>query len=144
MHVLLAAILSIGCDPAEGSSDRPGTEQGSVGVSGQLGVFYGGQVQELRRVPWPAEGKRPQLGFRLRFEGATPHPASLRWEVDMPSRSAPAGRVQRVSETLVPSGQTVVEQSLDVPPNAELGVWNVRVLVGQQLVIDRALHLYEP
>jgi hypothetical protein len=113
-------------------------------VSGQLGVFYGGQVQELRRVPWPTEGKRPHLGFRVRFEEATREALPLRWEIDMPAGRAPTGRVQRVNEATVPAGQSVLDQSLDVPPNAELGVWNVRVLVGQKLVIDRALHLYAP
>ena len=33
----------------------------------ELGVFYGGQVQQRRSIPWPSTERQPTWGFRLTF-----------------------------------------------------------------------------
>ena len=110
----------------------------------ELGVFYGGQVQQLRRVPWPEDGQRPTFGFRLPFAEPLQEEQVVRWEVDMPSRTTPGQRVERIAEARLEPGRARLDQAVEVPPGARLGLWNVRVIVGDRLVLDRAVTLFDP
>ncbi len=105
----------------------------------ELGVFYGGQVQERREVSMPKDRPRPTVGFRLTFAEALREPLSVRWEVDMPGPAE--RRVSRVAEASVPAGQGRFDQVIELPPNASFGTWNVRVETEGRLVVDRAFSL---
>ena len=105
----------------------------------ELGVFYGGEVQERLRVDMPSDRPRPTLGFRLTMASPLQNELGVRWEIDMPG---PADRrVQNVGEARVPAGQTRFDQVIAVLENARLGTWNVRVTAGDRIVIDRAMVL---
>lgn len=69
---------------------------------------------------------------------------TVRWEVDMPSRTARGRRIERVSEVRVGPGQVRLDQPIEVPAAAGLGLWNVRVIAGERLVLDRAVRLFAP
>ncbi len=126
----------VGCAPEPPEGDGP--------VRAELGVFYGGQVQQLRRVPWPEDGQRPTFGFRLTFAEPLPQEQVVRWEVEMPSRTTAGQRIERIAEARLESGRARLDQAVEVPPGARLGLWNVRVIVGEQLVLDRAVTLFDP
>ena len=68
----------------------------------------------------------------------------MRWEVDMPSRTTPGQRVERIAEARLEPGRARLDQAVEVPPGARLGLWNVRVIVGDRLVLDRAVTLFDP
>lgn len=110
----------------------------------ELGVFYGGQVQERRSIPWPSTARQPTWGFRLTFREPLERELTVRWEVDMPARTAPGRRIERVSEVRVGPGQVRLDQPIEVPQAAGLGLWNVRVIAGERLVLDRAVRLFDP
>lgn len=139
--VVVACGFALGCVP--GCTEPPTGEDGA-GVRAELGVFYGGQVQQLRRVPWPDDGKRPTFGFRITFPEPLREAQVVRWEVDMPSRITPGQRMERVAEAKLEPGRVRLDQEVDVPVGARLGLWNVRVILGQRLVLDRAVTLFDP
>lgn len=105
---------------------------------GAFGVFFGGEVQELVEVEVPA--LRPaSLGFRLTFaaQGADEH--RVHYEVVRPG---PRGRRITSLDDFVVSGQeTAYDRLIPIPPDAELGTWNVRVECDGVAVIDRAVFL---
>jgi hypothetical protein len=111
-------------------------------VSGAVGVFYGGQVQELERID--VDPLRAQtFGFRVDLpEASRDRDHALRWEVVRPG---PAGRrVTQVGELSIPAGLAQHDQVLPVELREATGLYNVRVLVDGQVVIDRAIDVRKP
>ncbi len=131
----LLVVLSI-------SACRKGGDEGRLLPRAELGVFYGGQVQERIEVEMPPDVGRPTIGFRLSFPEPLTAPATVRWEVDMPGPAR--RRVTRVAQATLEPGQSRFDRVIEVPRSASLGLWNVRVQVGDELAIDRALLLFEP
>lgn len=126
-----AAVGLAGCSRAEGAPEQV--------ARAELGLFYGGEVQERRRVSMPSDKPRPTIGFRLTMSAPLQRELGVRWEIDMPGPTA--RRVQNVGEARVPVGQSRFDQVISVPDNGGFGLWNVRVLTGERIVIDRALVL---
>jgi hypothetical protein len=126
---LLVAITLLGCDAA------PSPE-------GAVGIFYGGQVQELETIVLDPL-RAPTLGFRVQLPaGASAEEHQLRWEVVRPG---PAGRrVTEVGEARIAAGRAEVEQVLPIDLRESVGLMNVRVVVDGQLVIDRAIDVRKP
>jgi hypothetical protein len=119
----LGSLGSLGCTSPEVARTR-----------GSVGVFYGGQLQELSVVDWKPE-RLPTLGFRLTFAGPGPH--RVNYEV---TRPGPAGRrVAELGALTPPAGQLVLDQRISLEPTSPKGTWNVRVSVDDRVVIDRAL-----
>lgn len=114
------------------------SEPSSAPPRGQLGIFYGGQVQELEVVEWILE--RPaKLGFRLTLPEGQGESFRVRWQIVRPG---PSGRrVTEMGSIDVPRGRGSFDREIDVKPAPEWGTWNVRVTVDELLVIDRALRL---
>jgi len=103
-------------------------------ASGVVGIFFGGQVQELTEIEFRSE-RVPSLGFRLALPGDTTH--RVRWEI---TRPGPLGRrvVEQGSSDL--SGERATyDQPIALSQESPRGTWNVRVTVDELLVIDRAL-----
>jgi hypothetical protein len=129
--LLLAHGLSLGLAGCSAEADRSQT-------TGAVGVFYGGEVQELERLTvTPARPKT--LGFRLEFADAASGPRQVTWKVVRPG---PAGR--RVAETgaaAVPGDRRRVDQVLELPVPTPPGTYDVRVVVDGVLAIDRAILL---
>lgn len=130
-RLLLCLLVSatVGCD------EKPA-------MKGAVGVFYGGQVQELERIVLDPV-RAPTFGFRIEMPdsaGDTDH--QLRWEVVRPG---PAGRrVTEVGEVRVPAGREELEQVLPIDLREVGGLMNVRVVVDGQVVIDRAIDVRKP
>ena len=129
--LVLACTVTVGCERRDAEAD--------VVARAELGIFYGGQVQERREISMPSDRPRPTIGFRLTMASPLRESLAVSWEVDMPGPVE--RRVQSVGEALVAEGQGSFDQVIPVPQNAVLGTWNVRVQVAERLVIDRALVL---
>jgi hypothetical protein len=133
----LNAVLGFACSSWIGCARHDA--EAEVVSRAELGVFYGGQVQERREVSMPSDRPRPTIGFRLTMTSPLREPLPVSWEVDMPGPAE--RRVQSVGEAQVSEGQSRFDQVISVPQTAALGLWNVRVQVADRLVIDRAIVL---
>jgi hypothetical protein len=119
----------------------------------QFGVFYGGQVQERQEIPFVLDRTKQTHGIRIDFARPLPQALRVSWELDMPGSSKRVrdragriggGRLVKLQEVLVPAGRTRFDQMLPFEPGDPLGTWNIRVLVEDQVVIDRPFLVFSP
>jgi hypothetical protein len=124
---LLCSLLLLGCDRAP---------QGVV-KQAEFGVFFGGQVQELKQLPKQLDPARQRHGFRLTFGAPLARDVPVAWEVSLPAtdKSAPAPAL--VGQATAKTGQTVLDVPLAFRPSDPLGTWHAKVTAGGQVVIDR-------
>ncbi len=109
-----------------------------------LGVFYGGQIQELRRVALSAEPGKERYGFQVALGSQATH---LSWEIARPARFTAGKWVPgqaEVGEEELREGERVFSKVFSFEPGAPTGTWNFRVLVDRRLVLDRAIEVYDP
>ena len=111
-------------------------------ITGAVGVFYGGQVQELEQLTLDPV-RAPSFGIRVEFpESARGSDHELRWEVVRPG---PLGRrVTEVGELRVKGDRAALDQVLPIDLREAPGLANVRVVVDGQVVIDRAIDVRKP
>jgi hypothetical protein len=131
--------LASSCEATEPTAPRGLVKQA------RLGVFYGGQVQEREEVSRVLDQTRQSQGFRVTFRQPLRRKISLRWEVEMPGppgRGAPVS-VTKLGEVSVPEGRDQIDQILGFEPDDPLGIYNVRVLVAEELVLDRAWLVFD-
>lgn len=115
-----------------------------------FGVFFGGQIQDRKELPFELDLAKQRCGIRVDFREPLAHSAKVSWEIVRPlnekaSRSdAGADRVTEVGEAAARVG----EGRLDVPvllrPGQVLGSWHVRVKVDERTVLDRDVLLFDP
>lgn len=139
---LVCLVLGAGCRaPAEASP----------GVVAKFGIFFGGQVQERSELPFELDRARQVQGFRIDLDPAPAQAFDVRWELSLPSakravdergRKAPARRT-RTGQTSVRPGEPRLEQTLPFASDDPLGLWNIRVLLGERVVIDRPFIVYD-
>ncbi len=141
---LVSWLLLFGCQ------QRP-EHRGPV-ASARFGVFFGGQIQERKEIPLVMDRAKQSLGFRIEFSEPLPQPLAIRWELDMPGagrrvRDAHGrigkGRVTKLGEAKARMGLARFDQELPFTPGDSIGTWNVRVLVGDDVVIDRPFLVYD-
>lgn len=109
--------------------------------SAEVGMFFGGEVQRLKKVEIPPV-RPPKVGFRVVFPEDTPQKQwnePIEFEVVRPG---PAGRrVTKMGTLKLPDGQHRIDHVIAISPTDKLGVWNVRVVQGDMVLADRALYL---
>ncbi len=121
--------LSTGCNP--GTPTPPQV---------LIGVFFGGQVQQLKRVEVD-RSRPPTVGFRVHLPQDRGTALQLTYEVVAPG---PAGRrVTRQERLSIPADRRQVDQVVPLAHDARLGLWNIRVTDEQRVLADRALFLVE-
>jgi hypothetical protein len=115
----------------------------------EFGVLFGGQVQERSEIPFELDASKQTLGFVITLNQPLASPATLHWELSKPG-PLPASRVpnpidRRIElfEAPVAAGQTQVQKSISIEPGDSLGLWNLRVTLGDQLAIDRAFMVFD-
>jgi hypothetical protein len=122
-------------------------------VRAEFGIFYGGQVQQTDQIPFELDAARPRHGFRLTESPAPAQPLAVHWELGSPGRGQRVrdsqGRKARPRQVQLGRahfrpGEAVFEQVLPFAPDDPLGLWNIRVLIGGQLVIDRPFLVFDP
>lgn len=110
----------------------------------ELGVFFGGQVQERDEIPFELDATKQSQGFRIDLSHPPDKPHHVRWEIDRPASGRHGvDRVVSIGEADIRVGQARFDQSLPFKPGDPLGVWNVRVLVDGDIVIDRELTVFD-
>ena len=122
-------------------------------VRAEFGIFYGGQVQERDDVPFELDASRQRQGFRLVLSPPPAEPLEVNWELGRPGmgrRSVDAhGRKARPRQVQLGRahfrpGEGTFEQVVTFSPEDPLGLWNIRVQLGAEVVIDRPFLVYDP
>ena len=121
------ALLSLACDRS-----APGVVQ-----TGEFGVFFGGQVQELKEIAKELDPARQQHGFRLTFRGPLPQDVAVSWEISLPAPDKGGPRAANVGQTTAKAGQSILDVPLSFRPTDPLGSWHARVSAAGVVVIDR-------
>lgn len=122
-------------------------------VHAEFGIFYGGQVQERDEIPLSLDATRQRQGFRLTHSPPPAQALEVRWELGKPGQgrrvSDSQGRRARprpvqLGRAHFRAGEPVFEQALPFAPDDPLGLWNIRVLVGDRVVLERPFVVYDP
>jgi hypothetical protein len=115
-----------------------------------FGVFFGGQIQDRKELPFELDPAKQLCGIRIDFRAPLTHPAVVGWEIARPLSSR-AAKSDAGSEQVVEVGNAsarVGENRLDVPISLRqgqvLGIWHVRVKVEARVVIDRDVLVFDP
>jgi hypothetical protein len=123
--------------------------------SGKLGVFFGGQVEERRELPFELDPAKQTQGFRVEFSQPLATDTDVEWRVDMPNPDArrrrskanadpPPSPTQTLSgKDIARAGEKTLDHVLVFHPGDPLGLWNVRVVVRDKVVIDRPVEVFD-
>lgn len=129
------ALAALGCvqDPASGGPIQ----------EARLGVFFGGQIQQREEVARVFDESQSQ-GFRIVFREPLRESKRVSWELVLPPKPG-SGEVvvSKLGEVTAAVGQREIDQVFRFEPGDPLGLWNVRVLVDEELVIDRAWLVFD-
>jgi hypothetical protein len=141
--VLAASLLCL-----SGCQSKP--DQDPLLERAAFGVFFGGQIQDRKELPFELDAAKQSCGIRIDFREPLVRSLKLSWEIARPLHEkagkspASAERVTEVGEVLARVG----ERRLDVPvllrKGQALGSWHVRVKLGERTVIDRDVLVFDP
>jgi hypothetical protein len=119
----------------------------------EFGILYGGQVQQRDEIPFELDSARQRQGFRLTQSPPATRALEVHWELGRPGkgrrqadsrgRKARPRQVQLGRSHFRP-GEALFEQVLPFSPDDPLGLWNIRVLVDDRVVIDRPFVVFDP
>ncbi len=109
----------------------------SVVREAEFGVFFGGQVQELKAIPKQLDPARQRHGFRLVFVAPLDRDLKVSWEISLPQTDKNLPRPALVGEALAKAGQSQLDVPFTFRPADPLGDWHARVTVDGQVAIDR-------
>jgi hypothetical protein len=152
MRALVRVTLGLVASLALSACDAPGALRPRA-LRAEFGVLYGGQVQEREELPFELDPSRQRIGFRVTLTPAPEDALEVRWELGRPGtgrrvadshgRKARPRQVQ-LGRAHYRSGETTFEQALAFSPGDPLGLWNIRVQLGSEVVIDRSFLVYDP
>jgi len=124
-------------------------EQDPLVERAAFGVFFGGQIQDRRELPFELDEAKQSCGIRVDFRAPLEHQARLSWEIERPL-NARASKADAGQERVTEVGEArarVGERRLDVPvllrQGQVLGNWHVRVKVDERTVIDRDVLVFD-
>lgn len=121
--------------------------ESSLVSSAQFGVFFGGQVQQRVEIPISPDPSQNAQGLRIEFRRPLRNATQLTWDLDFPTeRSGPRGpcsapRKLRTETATVPIGAERFEQLLNLDPTSAPGTYNLRVMVGDEVTLDRSFRV---
>jgi hypothetical protein len=110
----------------------------------EFGVFFGGQIQELERLPKTLDPDRQHHGFRLRFTAPLREDLLVTWELLHPEPSQGGPRPARVGQVVAKAGRTQLDVPLSFRPSDPYGLWRAQVRAGGNLVINRDFEVVDP
>jgi hypothetical protein len=125
-------------------------EQDPLVERAAFGVFFGGQIQDRKELPFELDSAKQSCGIRIDFRAAPTHPLPVAWEIARPL-SERVGKADAGVESVTEVGEArarVGEKRLDIPillrQGQVLGSWHVRVKVDGRNVIDRDVRVFDP
>jgi hypothetical protein len=141
-RLVLMALLGLSAGCHDEKSPTPLVERAA------FGVFFGGQIQDRRELPFELDTAKQSVGIRIDFKSPPAREIPVAWEIARPLRGKAAdGGGERVVE-LGDARARVGEPRLDVPillrAGQLLGVWHVRVRVDGQVALDRDVLVFDP
>jgi len=107
----------------------------------EFGVFFGGQVQELKEIAKELEPGRQQHGFRLTFRAPLAQDVPVTWELALPATDKGGPRAALVGQATAKAGQSVLEVPLAFRPTDPLGAWHAKLTAAGKVVVDRDFQL---
>jgi hypothetical protein len=121
--------------------------------SARLGIFFGGQVEERREIPFELDPGKQTQGFRVEFSEPLASETDVEWRIDPPKTDADRRRKPKsgseppalafTGKDVARAGETSLDHVLSFHPGDPLGLWNVRVVVRGRVVIDRPFEVYD-
>jgi hypothetical protein len=129
-----AAVLLLACERTP-----PG-----VVKEAEFGVFFGGQVQELKEIAKELDPGRQQHGFRLTFRAPLSRDVPVAWELSLPATDKGGPRAALVGQASAKVGQRLLEVPLAFRPTDPLGSWHAKVSADGLVVIDRDFTVVAP
>lgn len=124
-------------------------ESASPITRAEFGVLFGGQIQERTELPFELDTSRQALGFVVELRRPLGTATTLHWELSKPGPTganrlpAPLNRRVELFDASISAEQTLIQRSIVLEPGDGLGMWNLRVTVGEHLAIDRAFMVYD-
>ncbi|HYQ17244.1 MAG TPA: hypothetical protein VEQ58_15835 [Polyangiaceae bacterium] len=116
----------------------------SVVAEAEFGVFFGGQVQELKEIAKELDPARQRHGIRLAFRAPLTRELKVVWELSLPVPEKGGPRSAIVGETSARVGETRLDVPLAFRPSDPLGAWHAKVTADGQVVIDRDFTVVAP
>jgi hypothetical protein len=115
----------------------------------EFGVMFGGQCQERVEIPFELDANKQALGFVIELRQPADTALPVHWEVSKPGPltnglSNPLSRRTELFDNTWPAGQREFRQPIAFSPGDQLGTWNVRVVVGNHVAIDRPFWVFDP
>lgn len=115
----------------------------------EFGVLFGGQIEQRSEIPFCLDRTQQAEGFRITFGAPLNAPHRIRWRFDLPGivhdrhgHPHPA-HPPRVGEDQARVGTRRYDHDFAFRPGDPLGMWNARVMVDDQIVIDRPFVVYD-
>jgi hypothetical protein len=132
---ICAAILCVGaCDPEKNAGST---------VTAKFGVFFGGQIQERDEIPFELDPAKQTQGFRVELGAPAEQALPVQWEIARPDPGGNSRFVTVLGDGKLPAGQRRFEHTLRFKPGDALGLWNVRVVLEDRVLIDRPFAVYD-
>lgn len=114
-----------------------------------FGVFFGGQIQDRKELPFELDPAKQSTGIRIDFRAPLARSVVVNWEIARPlsEKSSKAGAgAERVTE-VGQAAARVGQRRLDIPvllrQGQVLGSWHVRVKVDERVVIERDVLVFD-
>ena len=115
-----------------------------------FGVFFGGQIQDRKELPFELDPTKQRCGIRIEFRAPLTRSVQVAWEIARPLTARASkgdAALERVTEVGAAAAR-VGESRLDVPVSLRqgqvLGTWHVQVKVDGRAVIDRDVLVFDP
>lgn len=134
--------------------ERPAAS--AIAPSAKFGVFFGGQIEERRDIPFELDPSKQTQGFRVEFPTPVAQDTDVTWTIEMPSSGAAAKqsrakgvprveahRKSIVGKATIHAGLSRFDQITPFEPGDPLGLWNARVVVHGKIVVDRPFEVYD-
>ena len=115
-----------------------------------FGVFFGGQIQDRKELPFELDQTKQRCGIRIDFRAPLARSVPVAWEIARPlsskasKPSAAADQVVEVGEVAARVGETRLDVPLALRQGQVLGTWHVRVKVDGRAVIERDVLVFDP
>lgn len=114
-----------------------------------FGVFFGGQIQDRKELPFELDPAKQQQGIRIDFRAPLEHSVPVAWEIARPVRNksskgdAGLDQVVEVGETTARAGEARLDVPISFRQGQVLGTWHVRVKVDAHVVVDRDVLVFD-